>query len=88
MKAFIDLYRENFESDPGILAATGYDTMEIVKNLLANNLMISREDLQKGLSGLHDFDGVTGRTSFNMEGEVEKEPILLTISGKHFSILP
>jgi ABC-type branched-subunit amino acid transport system substrate-binding protein len=88
VKAFVDLYRENFESDPGILAATGYDTMGVVKNLLANGLMISRDDFQKGLSELHDFDGVTGTTSFNMEGEVEKEPLLLTISGKHFSILP
>ncbi|MFH1349784.1 MAG: penicillin-binding protein activator [Pseudomonadota bacterium] len=88
VKEFIELFRESFESDPGILAATGYDTMEMVKHLLKNSLIISRKDFQKALSGLKDFYGVTGRIAFDDQGEVEKEPLLLTISGKHIAILP
>jgi len=87
VKDFVVRYNENFESEPGILAATGYDTIRFFKDLIENNKIRTRKDLQDALFKHDNFHGVTGKISFDEQGEVVKEPILLTISGKHFQIL-
>ena len=48
----------------------------------------ARHELTEKLTQLKDFNGVTGTISFDLQGEVEKEPLLLTIFGKRFYILP
>jgi len=78
---FAEGYRVNFDSTPGILAATGYDTIRLLINVMSEEDIRTRKDLQKALLGRADFDGVTGRTSFDHQGEVLKKPLLLTISG-------
>jgi ABC-type branched-subunit amino acid transport system substrate-binding protein len=89
IKEFVELYKENFESEPGALAANGYDTTRFLKRLKAERKIRTREDFLKALLA-HDsfFYGVTGRISFDAQGEVEKDPILLTISGRHLFSLP
>ena len=87
VKDFVVRYKENFESEPGILAATGYDTIRLFKDLIENNKIRTRKDLQDVLFKHDNFYGVTGKISFDDQGEVLKEPILLTISGKHLQIL-
>ncbi|MBW1888002.1 MAG: ABC transporter substrate-binding protein, partial [Deltaproteobacteria bacterium] len=87
VKDFVARYKENLESEPGILAATGYDTIRFLEDLIENNKIRTRKDLQDALSEHDNFYGVTGKISFDHQGEVVKEPILLTISGKHLQIL-
>jgi ABC-type branched-subunit amino acid transport system substrate-binding protein len=87
VKDFVTRYQENFESKPGILAATGYDTIRFLEDLLENHQIRTRQDFRDALMKHDHFHGVTGKISFNDQGEVEKEPILLTISGKNFQIL-
>ena len=89
IKEFVELYKENFETEPGALAANGYDTTRFLKRLKAERKIRTREDFLKALL-THDgfFYGVTGRISFDAQGEVEKDPILLTISGRHLHSLP
>jgi ABC-type branched-subunit amino acid transport system substrate-binding protein len=88
VKEFVELYRENFESEPGILAASGYDTIRILKNIIDEGGIRTKKDFQEKLSLSDKFYGVTGKISFDPQGEVEKDPILLTISGKRLQILP
>lgn len=88
VREFVQLYRENFESEPGILAASGYDTIRFIKKVLDGEVIRTRRDFQSRLSESDGFYGVTGKISFDQEGEVEKEPILLTISGKRFRTVP
>jgi len=87
VKIFVERYQENFESEPGILAATGYDTIRFLKDLFKNSRIRIRKDFQKALFEHDNFYGVTGKISFDHQGEVVKEPILLTIAGKHIHIL-
>jgi len=84
---FVELYEENFESVPGILAATGYDTMMFLRSLLDKGMIRTRKDFQKGLLVHDHFYGVTGQISFDQQGEVVKAPTLLTVSGQHPSVL-
>lgn len=88
VEAFVRLYQENFESEPGVLAATGYDTITFLKQVLAQNSIATRHDLQKVLLNDNGFYGVTGRISFDDKGEVVKEPLLLTVRGPYLTPLP
>jgi ABC-type branched-subunit amino acid transport system substrate-binding protein len=65
------------------LAANGYDTIRLIKDILSKNVIRSRIDFQKALSG-NTFRGVTGEISFDSQGEVQKEPFLLTVYGREF----
>jgi len=86
VREFVELYRKNFESEPGILAANGYDTIRFIKNVMNDGLIRTRRDFQYKLVHYDNFYGVTGKISFDEQGEVEKDPILLTISGKRFHV--
>jgi branched-chain amino acid transport system substrate-binding protein len=79
---FVKDYQENFDASPGILAATGYDTIRLLKKVMASEGIQTRKDVQKALLGIQDFTGVTGNISFDPQGEAKKDPLLLTISGK------
>jgi len=81
VRVFVEAYRENFGSDPGILAANGYDTIRLLKKVLSEKGIRTRQDLVKALLGSQGFEGVSGIIAFDSNGEAEKEPILLTISG-------
>jgi ABC-type branched-subunit amino acid transport system substrate-binding protein len=88
VKAFVELYQENFETEPGVLAANGFDTINFLKGILYQSDVITRSDLQQRLPQHEYLNGVTGRISFDLQGEVEKNPILLTIAGRRFRVLP
>jgi branched-chain amino acid transport system substrate-binding protein len=83
IKAFVESYEDNFESVPTVLAANGYDTIRLIKDILDKNVIKTRTDFQKALSG-NTFRGVTGEISFDSQGEVQKEPFLLTVYGRGF----
>jgi len=87
VREFVKAYKEHFEKEPGLLAATGYDTIRLVKRVMMEGDIRTRKDFQKELLQCKDFPGVTGKISFNSEGEVAKEPFLLTISGKRTGLL-
>ena len=84
---FIEAYRAGFDVEPGLLAATGYDTIRLLKQVFENYKILNRKDIQTSLGLIRDFQGVTGKISFDEQGEVEKTPFLLTISGTRFVAL-
>ena len=86
VNAFVEEYEANFEAVPGILAATGNDTIRFLREVLAKESIRTRRDLQEALLDYYYFDGVTGNISFNSQGEVEQQPLLITVSGEHFTL--
>jgi len=84
---FIEEYTANFDSMPGVLAATGYDTIRILKMVMAEKENFTSKDLQKKIIDLENFQGVTGKTSFDSKGEVEKDIFLFSIAGKKITQL-
>jgi len=83
VRVFVEKYRENFDADPGILAANGYDTIRLLKKVLSGEEIRTRKDLAQALLGSQGFEGVSGIITFDSNGEAEKEPIFLTISGNN-----
>ena len=82
VRSFVQEYRSDFDADPGILAATGYDTIRFLKHVMDEGDIRTRKDFSKAMRTCRDFPGVTGNIVFDAGGEVEKEPVLLTISGR------
>jgi branched-chain amino acid transport system substrate-binding protein len=85
---FVNLYKENFGTNPGILAATGYDTIRFVNHLMKDQAIRTRRGLKQALLLPRDFQGVRGPLSFDDEREATTPPILLTVKGKEFIPLP
>jgi branched-chain amino acid transport system substrate-binding protein len=85
---FVGLYRDNFDADPGVLAATGYDTIMFLKSIGGIREIRTRTDFQKAILASKSFYGITGRIAFDEQGEVEKEPVLLSVSGRRLRALP
>jgi len=81
VEAFVMRYKENFESSPGTLAAIGYDTIRLIKYVMEDEGTRTRTGLKRALFRCPDFAGVTGMIYFDYQGELAKEPILLTVSG-------
>ncbi len=79
---FVSRFQTVFNTEPGILAASGYDTIRFLKELLETREIRTRRELQMAITEFPGIDGVTGHISFNVTGEVEKQPFLLTIMGR------
>ena len=87
VQGFVQAYRANFDSTPGILAANGYDTIRFLKEIINRGSIKSRKDFQRMLFNDDSFYGVTGKISFDQQGEVQKNPLLLTVYGKKIHLL-
>ncbi|MBW1715129.1 MAG: penicillin-binding protein activator [Deltaproteobacteria bacterium] len=88
--SFVEQYQLNFQQKPGLLAAIGYDSIGIIKEIVREQGgdIRTREDLRSALAGIEGFEGVTGPMAFDSERRSQRDPLLLTISGKHFLPLP
>ncbi len=87
-REFRAFYRDAYDTEPGILAATGYDTIHFLKNVIKQKGIQTRRDFRKGLLSHEGYYGITGEIAFDDHGEVIKDPTLLTVSGRHLNILP
>jgi ABC-type branched-subunit amino acid transport system substrate-binding protein len=88
--SFVAQYKINFGQEPGLLAAIGYDTIRIIKEILkeeGDNIK-TRGDLRLALATSEDFDGVTGSMVFDEDRMAKRDPLLLTVIGRHFLPMP
>jgi branched-chain amino acid transport system substrate-binding protein len=87
---FVEQYKLNFQEKPGLLAAIGYDTIRMLKEIMREEGpdIRTRAGLRTALAVIEGFEGVTGPMVFNSERRAERSPLLLTVSGRHFLPLP
>lgn len=91
MTNFVAAYRAKYDQEPDILAGYGYDTVNIAAaaiNQAANKGDVTPHSIRTALSGIADFAGVTGKMSFDKNGDVAKELRIMTVSGGKFVPLP
>jgi ABC-type branched-subunit amino acid transport system substrate-binding protein len=81
---FIMAFMERYGEPPGIVEAFAYDTAMMAFQTADNSAIRSRQDLKNELKNLYNYDGVTGVTSFNENGEADKKLYLLQIDGDKF----
>ncbi len=87
---FVAQYGSSFGQEPGLLAAMGYDTIRVVKEILkeSSEQIKTRADLRAALSESRTFKSVTGPMSFDERRRAKRNPLLLTVSGGHFLPMP
>ncbi|MBI5789213.1 MAG: penicillin-binding protein activator [Candidatus Schekmanbacteria bacterium] len=81
--AFVQGFRKRFGPEPDLLAAQAYDSARIFLQAMREGAT-TRQKIQETLANLHKFPGVTGLTSFNRNGDVQKEPALVSIKSRKF----
>ncbi len=80
MAAFLNSYNEK----PGFIEAVAYDTAGLLFKTLSRPDIQLRSEIKDALLDLNYLEGVTGRTTFNKNGEAEKQLYLLKIRGDRF----
>jgi len=73
-----------FDQKPGFIEAVTYDTAMILFQMVSRPDIRFRNTLKNELARLTDFQGVTGLTSFDTDGDVRKRLYLLQIKGNRF----
>jgi ABC-type branched-subunit amino acid transport system substrate-binding protein len=84
VKDFVKLFGETYDEKPGFIEAIAYDTAMMLFQLIGRDDIRSRSELQNQIRTLRDFEGVTGLTSFDNNGNAQKQLHLLKIVGDHF----
>jgi ABC-type branched-subunit amino acid transport system substrate-binding protein/nucleotide-binding universal stress UspA family protein len=86
---FVKAYRQANTGDPGLLEAYGYDSARIVRQIMeSKQAPRSRGEFREALTNLKDFDGATGKTSFDEKREARKPLFLLSVSNKGITEVP
>ncbi len=81
---FVADYQAAFDAGPGYMEAIGFDTAQLVLELVNRSDILSRNDLRDELLRVADFQGATGATSFDYNGDVYKPLFLMKIKGGNF----
>ncbi len=83
-RRFVHAYAEAYpEATPLLLDAVAYDSARMLRQVLeAEKGPLTRDAVRAALAGVKDFEGATGRTSFNARREAEKPLFFLTVDPK------
>jgi branched-chain amino acid transport system substrate-binding protein len=91
IKTFVENYSSKYGNTPDAFAAHGYDCMKVieyaVKQLKKKSEAITREALRDEVSKIRDFNGVSGKFSFDENGDVIKEMRFMTVKDGKFASL-
>ena len=85
-KAFIDRYKEKYGYVPDDVAALTWDAMHIVKKAildcgkLTGEIERDRQCVRDAMANIKEFDGITGKMSFNDQGDPIKCAVIVQIS--------
>lgn len=82
VKEFVSDYKNKYGNNPDVLGAYGYDLVGITLMALRDNSE-SSEKIKTALYNIKDYQGVTGKTSFDKNGDVSKTAgIKIILDGK------
>ena len=84
VRAFVDKFEETYQEKPGFIEAVVYDTAILLLSIINNPHVRYRSELREELLNLIEFQGVTGLTRFDENGDAQKKLHLLTIKGRKF----
>jgi ABC-type branched-subunit amino acid transport system substrate-binding protein len=79
VRAFNTYYKATYMKDPNLFSALGYDTMNIVKKILSEYKPATRKAFKDSLRSIHNYNGVTGITSFSQSNDADKDLYLLSV---------
>ena len=81
---FVAIFEQTFNEKPEFIEAVAYDSAMILFQIVSRPDIRYRSSIKSALMNLNNFQGVTGLTSFDNNGEIKKSLYLLRIKGKKF----
>jgi len=81
---FVNQFEDAYGEKPGVIEATTYDTATMLFEIVNRPDVLSRYAIKNELLNIRDYPGVTGLTSFDVNGEAHKQLSLLQIHGRRF----
>jgi branched-chain amino acid transport system substrate-binding protein len=90
-RKFVSAFREAYkdvDKEPGLLEAIGYDSALMLRQIIEKQRPRTRSELREALINLKNFEGATGRTTFNDKREAVKPLFLLSVDNKGVKELP
>jgi len=87
-KEFIDRYNKAYGYVPDDVAALTWDALRIAQTAIENTGKLTgkikddRKAVRNALAKIKDFDGITGKMTFNEEGDPDKCAVIVKISDK------
>jgi len=76
-RTFVKNFNTNFNANPGVLEAQGYDAMNIAMAALPNS--DSRETFRAHITGMGSFTGATGKMKIETNGDIDKQLFVLGV---------
>ena len=80
---FVSSYKEKYNATPDIWSAQAFDAFRIVAKTITDGAVGSTE-IRNALLKINQFDGVSGKTSFDEKGDVQKPMKIMTIKNGKF----
>ena len=81
---FVAIFEQTFKEKPEFIEAVAYDSAMILFQIVSRPDIRYRSSIKSALINLNNFQGVTGLTSFDSNGEIKKRLYLLRIKGNKF----
>jgi len=79
IKQFSQKFRDTFDLDSTTLEAQAFDAVDLCVQILTDQEIYSHRQMRDGLMGVMGFDGISGLTSFDLDGKPNKIPFILTV---------
>lgn len=76
---FVAKFKDAYGAEPTLLEALGYDAARLVINAVTEKGAMGRETLRDAFARTKGFPGVTGKITFNKEGDAQRELWVLQI---------
>ena len=77
---FVDIYYSAYSREPEYIEALAYDSVGMILKVLEKNDVKTRSDFVSALTGLKNYKGATGATSFNAERVSQKVAFILKVT--------
>ena len=76
-----------FNKPPNAFAALGYDTYNILTDIIEKQGSADPETIRQGLRDLKNYHGVTGIISMDENGDAVKSAVILTVRNGKFEFV-
>jgi branched-chain amino acid transport system substrate-binding protein len=83
IREFVNIFKKRFGKEPDVWSAHGYDALLLVIEAMRSK-GTSAQNIKEGLYSIKDFPGVSGKTTFDSNGDVIKEARFLTVKNGEF----
>ncbi len=84
VERFVSEFESVYERKPRFIEAIGYDTARMVITCMRRSRYLGRRYIREQFTRMPPYNGVTGRTRFDQNGEAVKELCLLKVAGDGF----